>query len=109
MQAIKIMALTQVAVAALAAHRFVGFDGNYAAAGADALGTTEYDAEVGDPVSIETLGVARVEAGAAFNKGDKLEVGADGKAILLAAGEPVAKALGDSAGDGSIVSVLLTP
>lgn len=109
MQAIKILALTQVAAAALSGHRFVGFDGNYAAAGADALGTTEYDAQAGDPVSIETLGVSRVEAGGPFNKGDKLEVGADGKAVVLAAGEPVAKALADSAGDGSIVSVLLTP
>ena len=109
MQAIKIMALTQVAAAALSAHRFVGFDGNYAAAGADALGALEYDAEAGDPVSIEVLGVTRAEAGGPFNKGDELEVGADGKLVVLPAGVRVAKALDDSAGDGSIVGVLLTP
>lgn len=109
MQAIKIMALTQVAAASLAAHRFIGFDGNYAAAGDDALGTTEYDAEPGDPVSIEALGVTRAQAGGPFDKGDALEVGADGKVVVLAAGKRVAKALQDSAGDGSIVGVFLTP
>lgn len=109
MRAIKIMALTQVAAVALSAHRLIGFDGNYAAAGEDALGVSEYDAAPGDAFSTEVIGVARVEAGGPFNKGDQLEVGADGKAVVLAAGVPVAKALEDAAGDGSIVGVLLTP
>ncbi len=55
------------------------------------------------------LGTQRVLAGGAFNKGDSLQVAAGGKAVVLAAGAKVATALEDSAGDGSLVTVLLTP
>ena len=104
-----ILALTSVAIAAVAGNTFVGFDGAPAAAAGAALGIADYDAAIGDAFATTVIGVQRVLAGGAFNKGDQLEVGANGKAVVRAAGVAVARALEDSAGDGSVVGVLLTP
>ncbi len=106
---VAILALTSVATAAVSANTFVGYDGQTAAAGTDALGIADYDAATGDSFAITVLGTQRVKAGGAFNAGDQLQVGPDGKAVVLADGKPVAKALQDSAGDGAIVTVLRTP
>lgn len=104
-----ILALTCLATAAVAGNTFVGFDGAPAAAAGKAMGIADYDGEVGAAVAVTVLGTQRVLAGGAFNKGDSLQIAAGGKAVLLAAGVKVATALEDSAGDGSMVTVLLTP
>ncbi|WJY18684.1 DUF2190 family protein [Alteriqipengyuania flavescens] len=104
-----LLSLTLTASAAVIAHRFVAIGGSHAGAAADALGVADYAAEPDEAFAVTVHGTQTVEAGGAFNAGDKLEVGADGKAVALAAGEPVAKAMEDSAGDGSLVTVLLTP
>lgn len=109
MRHVPILALTSVASAAIAANTFVGFDDATAGAAEDAFGIADYDAEPGNAVAVTVLGTQRVIAGGAFDKGDELEVGAGGKAVVFAAGVKVAKALEDSAGDGSFVTVLLTP
>ena len=107
---IPILALTvSPLAAAVAANTFVGHDEQPAAAGADALGIADYDGAEGGAIGVTVLGTQRVQAGGAFNKGDAVEVGAGSKAVLLAAGVKVGVALEDSAGDGSIVTVLLTP
>ena len=105
-----VLALTIAsAAAAIAANTFVGHDDDTAGAAEDALGIADYDAAAGGAVAVTVLGTQRVIAGGAFDKGDEIEVGAGGKAVVLNAGVKVAKALEDSAGDGSIVTVLLTP
>lgn len=104
-----LLALTAIAAAAVTATRFVGHNGQHAAAAADALGVADYDAAIGDAFAVTVIGTARVTAGGAFAKGALLEVGATGKAVARAAGKQVAKALEASAGDGAFVTVLLTP
>ena len=109
MRHIPLLTLTSVAVGAIAGNTFVGHDGAPAGAGDDAFGIADYDAASGDAFAATVIGTQRVVAGGAFNKGDSLQVGAGSKAIVLAAGTKVAKAMEDSAGDGSMVTVLLTP
>lgn len=104
-----ILALSSVAAAAIAGNTFVGFGGATAAAAGKAFGVADYDAVTGGQFAVTVLGTQRVLAGGAFNKGDSLQVAAGGKAVVLAAGVKVATALEDSAGDGSMVTVLLTP
>jgi hypothetical protein len=104
-----ILALTSIATAAVLGNTFVGFGGATAAAAAKPLGIADYDAVIGGAFAVTVLGTQRVVAGGAFAKGASLQVAADGKAVVLAAGVKAAVALEDSAGDGSIVTVLLTP
>ncbi len=105
-----VLALTVASLAAAAApSRFIGHDSQIAAAGTPALGISDYAGDLGAAVAVTVLGTQRVEAGGAFNAGDSIEVGADGKAVVLAAGAKVAVALQDAAGDGDFVTVLLTP
>ena len=93
MRHVPILALTSVASAAIAGNTFVGHDDATAAAGADAFGIADYDGAAGSAIAVTVLGTQRVIAGGAFNRGDDLEVGAGGKAVVLAAGAKVAKAM----------------
>lgn len=104
-----LLALTVLAAAAVTGNRFVGHNGQHAAAAADALGVADYDAAPGDNFAVTVLGTARVTAGAAIAKGAQIEVGANGKAITRAAGKVVAKAMEAAAGDGATITVLLVP
>ena len=107
---IPIMALTVPSAAApVNGNRFIGFNDQHAAAGAPAQGISDYDAAAGDAFAVTVLGTQRVLAGGPFARGAELQSGADGKAVVKAAGVKVARALQDSAGDGTIVTVLLTP
>ena len=73
--------------------RFVGTDGAYALAAGNAIGISNADAiSVGSPISVVTLGLYYVVAGAAFAAGVKIEVGTDGKAVELSGGVAVARA-----------------
>jgi hypothetical protein len=65
-----------------------------AAAKAKAIGVYAYDRESGEPVPVlyEAGGVLPVTAGEAVAASEEVEVGANGKAIKLAAGKPVGKA-----------------
>ena len=80
----KTHAVTLVATAAVAACRFIAYDGGYpsVAGGAkDAQGVTEHAAEVGEAVVAITGYSALVEAEAAIAFGALVKVGTDGKAI----------------------------
>jgi hypothetical protein len=95
----KTHAVTLVAQSAIAAHTFVGYDGNPATSAAgvhDSQGIAEFDAIAGDALTVVTRYSYLVVAGAAIAFGDYLKPAADGsgKAIVGAAGEHCARALG---------------
>ncbi len=104
-----LLALTATATAAVLGNRFVGHNGQHAAAAADALGVADYDAAIGDNFAVTVIGTQRVTAGAAIAKGAQIEVGAAGKAVTRDAGKVVAKAMEAAAGDGAVITVLLVP
>lgn len=64
-----------------------------AAAGAKALGVAKYDAASGATVGIHRGGILPVAAGGTIAFGAEVEVGTAGKAITLASGKAVGKAV----------------
>lgn len=101
-------AVTIVATAALAAHRFVAYDGGYpsVAGGAkDSQGVTETAAEIGDAVTAVTDYSYLVEAEAAIAFGDLVKVGTDGKAITGTAADHCGRALGAATQAGQLIEV----
>lgn len=107
-----LLTLTVAAAGALAANRMVTQAGAYPAAGGAALGATRTSADTaGDLVPVDVIGTAIVEAGAAFAVDAPLMCDANGKAIAHdgnTAHHPIGRALQASAGDASMVEILLT-
>lgn len=64
-----------------------------AAAGAKAIGVAVRDAAIGTTVAILRGGILPVTAGGAIAAGAEVEVGASGRAITLASGKAVGKAV----------------
>ena len=92
-EGVPILTETVLSSGAMVKGRFVGADGAYASAAGNAIGISSVDAiSVGKPISVVTLGLYYVIAGAAFAAGVKIEVGVDGKAVELSAGIAVARA-----------------
>ena len=108
-QKIPLLTLAVIAAAALAIERVVGRDGNYATADGNSFGVTNTSAEIGDRVSVDVLGTTIATAGGAFDDGDYLEVGANGKLVVHSTGIAVAQALQAATADGDRVEVLLIP
>lgn len=104
---ISMMALTVIATAALTANRAASIAGAVPAAGATSFGIARSDAAIGEAVTVDVMGTAIAEVGAAVAKGAALEVGANGKLITKTSGVTVARALEAGAGDGSMIEVLL--
>lgn len=67
-QSVALLALTAVAAGAIAASRFVTPAGAQAGADANTLGVCRQDAVLNDKITIDVLGTATVEAGAAVGK-----------------------------------------
>lgn len=118
MQNTGILALTLVSAAAVAAHRFVGFDGRQCSvAGAKPMGASQYKADAaGQAFAVDVLGTTKIETGAAIPLGDKgltpVMAGADGRAVAHdgdAAKAIAGYALQPAGAAGSIIEVLLTP
>ncbi len=100
-------AVTIVAVAALGAARFAGYDGMHATSAGgvkDAQGVTEHAAEIGEAVSLITSYSAPVEASEAIAFGAYVKPAADGsgRAAVGTATEHCGRALGAPAGAGAI-------
>lgn len=109
-QAISLLPLTITASATLTADRFVTFAGAVPSADANVLGVVRQAAVSGDKVTVDVLGTAIVEAGAAVTAGDTLKVTNTGKVIPWAtSGAKVALALQSASGDGKFIEVLLIP
>ena len=101
-------AITMVATAALAAHRFAAYDGGYptAAGGAkDSQGVTETSAAVGDAVAVVTSYSYPVEAGGAIPFGALVKPDAEGKAVAGTAAEHCGRCLGAATQAGQLVEV----
>ena len=94
------------ALAALTRLRFVGLDGDVAAAGAKALGVAEVGAAQGEQASVSTHGILLVTAGAAIAAEAEVEVGANGKAITKAGGIGNGYALDEALADGDTIRII---
>ena len=109
MQNTSLLTLPVKCTAAVTRERFVTGAGAHAAAAGRALGVTQVDGAIGDIVNADTLGTTIVTAGAAIALDAAIEVGANGKAVTLAAGTKVARALKAAAADGDRIEILLIP
>lgn len=103
-------ALTMVAVAAIAAARFVGYDGTHATSAGgvhDNQGVSETAAAIGDAFSAVTSYSALVEASEAIAFGDYVKPAADGsgKAAVGAVDEHCGRALGAATAAGQLIEV----
>ena len=105
-------AVTIVATAAVAARRFIAYDGGYpsiAGGAKDVQGVTEHAAAVDEAVSAITDYSALVEAEAAIAFGALVKVGTDGKAITGTAADHCGRALGAATQAGQAIEVQLYP
>lgn len=71
-------------VADLQQHRFAGFDGNYCAAGAKALGVVDVSTAKSEYAPVAVFGTLLVEAGGTIAIGDAVASDAYGRAVKVA-------------------------
>lgn len=109
-QNISVLALTLAAAGTIAANRFITPAGAQAGADANTLGVCRQAAVAADKVTVDVLGTAVVEAGAAVSAGASLKSDASGRAITWASsGAKVGIALEAATGAGQMIEVLLIP
>lgn len=105
-------AVTVVATATLAAHRFVAYDGGYPSAtgGAKAVqGIAETAAQPGEALPVVTGYSYLVEVAAPIAFGQLVKPDATGKAVAGSLTEHCARALGAATQAGQLVEVQLLP
>ena len=103
-------AVTVVATAAIAPHRFVAYDGGYpsVAGGAkDSQGVAETAAALGEALTVVTGYSYLVEAEAAITFGALVKVGTDGKAVTGTLADHCGRALGAATQAGQLIEVQL--
>lgn len=108
----KLHAVTIIATAAVAAARFIGYDGAHATSAGgvhDAQAISETAADVGEAFTGITSYSGLVEASAAIAFGDYVKPAADGsgKAAVGALGDHCGRALGAAGGAGELIEVQL--
>ncbi len=109
-QAISLLALSVALTGTVAANRFVTPAGLQAGADANTLGVARYAGVSGEKITLDVIGTAVVEAGAAIAAGATLETDASGRAVTWAtSGGKVGIALQAAAGAGAMIEVLLLP
>ena len=109
-QAISLLALAVDAGGVITANRFVTPAGIQAVDGSNTLGVARMSAAAADKLTVDALGTAVVEAGAAVAKGASLKSNSQGQAITWAsAGAKVAIALEAASAAGQLIEVLLIP
>lgn len=102
-----ILITSAVAADIILQQRLVGFDGKLCAAGKAALGVAETDADIGDAVGVNVLGIIAVEAGAAFEAGASVQSDAEGCVIAKTGSNAVAGVSLDAATQaGDVVRIL---
>ena len=102
--------VTIVAAVALAAFRFVAYDGgspSIAGGAKDCQGVSESSAEAGDAINLVTGYSYLVEAEAASVFGALVKVGTDGKAITGSLTDHCGRALGAATAAGQLIEVQL--
>ncbi len=109
-QASPILAVTRTASGTIAANRFVTPAGAQAGADANTLGVSRVAGVSGDRMTIDVVGTAIVEAGAAVSAGATIKSDASGRAITWAtSGARVGIALDAAGAAGEFIEVLLVP
>lgn len=109
-QATSVLTLSILAASAIAVSRFVTPGGAQAGADANTLGVSRFAAATGERLSVDVLGTAVVEAGAAVAVGASIKSDASGRAITWASsGAKVGIALDAAAAAGQMIEVLLIP
>lgn len=109
-QAISLLALTIALTGTVAANRFVTPAGAQAGADANTLGVSRTAGVSGDKITVDVIGTAIVESGAAVAAGATLESDASGRAVTWAtAGGKTAIALQAATAAGQLIEVLLLP
>ena len=103
LQNTSLLALPVKAAGSITKFRFIGTDGNLAAAGANTQGVSRNDASTGDVFPADCIGTVILETNGAFNAGDALQSDTGGKAIVKGAGVTTARALQASTGAGQFV------
>lgn len=102
-----------VASGAIAARRFATVAGAQAAAlGGKVYGVNRYVVTEGDAATVDVLGSALVEAGAAITLDADLTTDADGRAVPItdtATQRRAGRALSTATAAGGLVEILLTP
>lgn len=105
-----LLPLTVAATGTISANRFVTPAGAQAGADANTLGVTRTAAVSGDKITVDALGTAVVESGAAISAGASLKTDSSGRAITWAtSGAKVGIALEAATGSGQFIEVLLIP
>jgi hypothetical protein len=102
-----VLALSRVAAATLVGERFVTLGGAIPAAAAGGVGVARTGATTGQLVTLDVMGTAVVEAGAAIADGALVETDNLGRAITRSAGVQLGRALGAASGAGVKIEVLL--
>lgn len=109
-QAISLLALPVALTGTVAANRFVTPAGAQAGADANTLGVARTAGVAGEKVTVDVIGTAVVEAGAAIAAGATLETDASGRAVTWAtSGGKVAIALQAASAAGQMIEALLLP
>lgn len=108
-QAIPILSLSMKATGTIVANRFVTHAGLQTGAGARALGVARFAGVTGDMITVDALGTAVVEAGAAIALGAQVEADSSGRAITKSAGVVLAAALQAASAAGDLIEVLQIP
>lgn len=90
-----------------AKNHFIGFDGNFPAYEAKALGVLTADTAEGEMAPVIVSGIALVKSGTGILFGAKIQSDVDGRAIPLDSGEPDGFALEAATGADELIRVLL--
>ncbi|RMT61657.1 hypothetical protein ALP29_00225 [Pseudomonas syringae pv. avii] len=101
-----VLTTSVVAVTDLPRYRLAGFDGGLCAAGLKALGTVEADTQADNVAPINVLGICLVISGGAVAAGDQVESDAEGRAVLLAAGESNGFAMDVATAAGDVIRIV---
>lgn len=109
-QSIALLSLTLGLTGTVAANRFVKADGTQSVADAATFGVCRQGGVSGDNVTVDVMGTAIVEAGAAVVKGATLKADSSGRGITwVTSGAKIGLALEAATAAGQMIEVLLIP
>lgn len=109
-QAITLLALPLLLSGTVTLNRFVTPAGAQTGAGGNSLGVPRTSGVATETVTVDVLGTAVVEAGAAVAAGDTLKADSSGRGITWAtSGAKIAVALQAASAAGEFIEVLLIP
>lgn len=104
---IVLAAMSVLASTALTKHRFATTAGAVPASGAFCPGVANANYDIGEQAGLDTHGIIVVEAGAAVAADAAVQTDASGRAITLAAGVSLGRALDAAAAAGDFIRVKL--